>query len=257
MATPAPPTLPDPPSTHHLIAGRGKSFGGIVGLGLWAFSWGLWAYLWGVVAAVGVTFVRSNYDIEETLETSLRLIIYPFVSVPMHLFIVWPYEWLYCPLHYWWAKVSIPLVKSGASTLDQKTRQQQYKMFQNWSAKNASESAKLQKDMQELWKKETGSTWFPYWAPGTVDETSDPNYIAEANFAAQYGYDIAAPIYDAKHGYKEPTYCDVPDDMVTGKTDPYRKGCDNLFPSMFSLEYWFCRDPKFTQCTVKCSTSPS
>lgn len=243
------------PVTHHLVAGRGKSFGGVVGFGLWMFSWGLWAYLWAVVAATAITFVRSGYDVVDTMEQSIRLTIYPFISVPMHLFVVWPYEYIWCPLHYHWKTLHIKWIKEGAHTLDQKSLKDQKSMYDSWAKSHVQQNAKYTKELEAAWKAETGSTWYPLY--GGVWVLSDPQQVKEHDeevaFAYQFGYDIAAPVYDAKHGYKPPKYCKLPD-YQTGETEPIRKGCEDPSFSIFSWSHWFCNEPKSKNCTVKCSS---
>lgn len=240
------------PAVHHLIAGRGKAFGGLTGLVLYTISWGLWFYFWAVFAASGISFVRSGYDILETLELTGRSVLYPFIALPMQLIVI-PYEWLYCPLHYWWRTMSLPFgFKKGAHTLDQVSLADQKKMYLNWAEDHATQNQKYINELEALWKKETGSTWYQLF--GGIWPANDPVHQQEINMAYQFGYDIAAPIYDAKHGYVSPKYCPIRDKQ--GKTDPYRTGC-KIPTTIFSWDWWFCRNPKVTNCTVPCSIPTS
>lgn len=97
-AAPAPPVN----TPNHLIFGRGTQIGGLSGTVIWFTSVAVWAYLWATFTATMIYFVESGFDIMLTLKKAVFLLFYPLVSIPMHLFIVWPYKYIYCPLHYWW-----------------------------------------------------------------------------------------------------------------------------------------------------------
>lgn len=128
----------------HLIAGRGASFGGLVGLTLSVASYALWAYLWAVLAATGIFFIRSGFDVIETVEHTIPLIFHPFIAVPMEVLVVLPYKWIYCPLSRWWAGFSWTIdtwlgdvhVFKGVSEWSDLTETEKQAAMGDWSKAN-------------------------------------------------------------------------------------------------------------------------
>lgn len=96
------PPPPQPPRPNHLIFGRGTQIGGLAGTVIWFTSVAVWAYMWMVFTASSIYFVETGFDIMMTLKKVIFLAFYPLVSIPMYLFVVLPYRFIYCPLHHWW-----------------------------------------------------------------------------------------------------------------------------------------------------------
>lgn len=267
----------------HLIAGRGKSFGGVVGLGLWAFSWGLWAYSWAVSAATVIYFVRSGYDLVETTENFVRLMVYPFIGVPMELFVVLPYRYVLCPLSLWWADVRIPLLKKKSKgTWDTLTPEEKQEEMSDWAFKNGPDNPnanlsviqKLLKVAEGVWNGDVALSDGQAWVdPFVAVSYKIPNPVSFISYghkwewnvqpgSREYEYvnsiieDVAQPIYDAKVAYHPPKYCKLPGEPMSAGCDPARRAAkdQSIVPqSIFSFDWWFCREPHTTNCRVPCA----
>lgn len=81
----------------HLVAGKGLKLGGLTGLIIYIGSWGLWAYLWVMFSALTIEFIRSGFDIVHMLKSAINMLIYPFIAIPMNIWVL-IYTYIWCPL---------------------------------------------------------------------------------------------------------------------------------------------------------------
>jgi len=200
----------------HFVFGRGLQLGGLPGLVIYLASVALWAYMWATFTASVIYFVRSGFDIMSTLKEIIWLAVYPFISVPMYLFVVLPYRFIYCPLHKWMV------------------------------------TSKIGKDVQaaeiaaeEVYGIISFSPLKTIWNTGVA---------AWDLLTGKKQEELEAKVQQKQ---KPPKYCPG----VTGVSDGCSSGRRSVNPSIFSLEYWFCRTPsnKALQyaCDSRISVSPT
>ncbi len=185
-----------PTTPSHLVFGRGLNIGGLPGLIIWFASVALWAYMWAVFTASVIYFVRSGFNIASTIKEVLWLAVYPIISIPMYLFVVLPYRFIYCPIHHWMV------------------------------------TSKIGKDVQavEIAAEET----FGIISFSPVKTVWNAGVAAWDLLTGKKQEELEAKV-QAKQ--KPPKYCPG----VSGVSE----GCGprrTPNPSIFSLEYWFCRD---------------
>jgi len=61
----------------------------------WMVGWAIWVDIWLAVAATGIYFIESNYDIMFTLLHFFLYLIYPVYSIMMYV-LVWWYQVFFC-----------------------------------------------------------------------------------------------------------------------------------------------------------------
>lgn len=105
----------------HLIFGRGTQMGGVAGTVIWFGSVALWAYLWAIFTAESIFFIRSGFDILATAKNFIHLLVFPFVAIPMELYVLF-YRYIYCPLDHFIRNLSIvkDVKEASATTTKQK-----------------------------------------------------------------------------------------------------------------------------------------
>lgn len=258
----------------HLIAGRGASFGGLVGLTLSVASYALWAYLWAVLAATGIFFIRSGFDVIETAEHTIPLIFHPFIAVPMEVLVVLPYKWIYCPLNRWWKGFSWTIdtwlgdihVFKGVSEWSGLTESEKQSQLQLMGQHNQAKVNKIVADAETVWEHDSnlsnGQQWqnplnvkqYTTTSQGVKYTWALPADSPERAYLNKVFEDYAQPIYDESHGYHPPTYCTLPGEPFSAGCDPFKHG---LPTTIFSWAYWFCRAPSLKHCTVPCGPSHS
>ena len=230
---------------------------GILQIFSMVLGWFLWAYLWCVFAATGIYWVRSDFDIVDTLENVVWLVLYPLVEIIMDIFVVLPYKYIICPLDRWWAYVHIPYLKTGAKNWNQLSDVEKQNKVMWWIGTQyptlpqpeQTELYKIFKDSIPVYEAENDTIWQPLGD----DPSGNPSFYVETPqmqdeyaYFKKIAYDIAEPMFEEKHGYKPPKYCKQPD-------EPIARGCVKPPTTMFSWDWWFCRQAVLKEnCTTKC-----
>jgi len=233
--------MPSPETAaNHLIFGRGKSFGGLVGITLYVTSIAVWAYAWVLFTATVIELAHTK-SIKETLKKFISLAVYPFVMIPMEIFYVLPYKYIYCPWsRYWNSHHFFGLIKDavgGVVNIGEDVARGILDAFGlGFVADGVSWTVHEVESVVSWSVDEVEKAW--NWMFGNDPPPEDPVQKAhDEEVAKQAALDLAVG-----------KYC-------TTSTMPVSKGCmgrKELSSSMFSAAHYFC---DINQRTRNCSTN--
>lgn len=254
MEVPAPPApttvivqnMPTPAGPKHLLFGRGQSFGGLVGLALYITSIFAWFYAWMVFTAFMIELIHTK-NLKETFKKGLSMLFYPFVAIPMEIFYVLPYKYIYCPWSRYWNSHSVygilaDIVNGVIDVLSGVTED----VLDNVGLGGVVEAAeKTSAGVEKVYDTiinglKDGANEIKNWITGTPNPPpQDPIQKAhEEEVAKQAALDLAVG-----------KYC-------TTSTMPVSKGCvgrKGMSTSMFSPAHYFCDiNRRQKDCTFNC-----